>query len=110
MDRSKTIFSLRNSQRPQRFSKVVKLELIATVDSNQMLPNYGHIEKNDISLSVCIITKNEQKKIPYCLESVQWASEIIVLDDFSADDTRKICKSFDSVRYLQNRFTGFGLQ
>ena len=40
-----------------------------------------------ISLSVVIITKNEESNIKECLESVKWADEIVVVDDNSADRT-----------------------
>lgn len=41
-----------------------------------------------INLSVVILTKNEEKDIGNCLESVAgWANEIIVIDDESSDKT-----------------------
>jgi len=39
------------------------------------------------SLSVVIITKNEEKNIVACLDSVRWAKERIVIDSFSSDST-----------------------
>jgi glycosyltransferase involved in cell wall biosynthesis len=45
-------------------------------------------------LSVAIITKNEEKNIERCLESVKWADEIIVLDNHSTDRTVEICRKF----------------
>lgn len=38
-------------------------------------------------LSVVILTKNEEKNILDCLETVSWADEIIILDDNSDDRT-----------------------
>lgn len=38
-------------------------------------------------LSVVILTHNEEKNIRKCLESVMWANEILVIDDFSEDKT-----------------------
>lgn len=61
-------------------------------------------------LSVCIITKNEQEKMSDCLKSVAWAQEVIVVDDFSSDDTSAICHLFKNVRYLTHKFEGFGFQ
>lgn len=46
------------------------------------------------ALSVVIITKNEQDRITRCLESVKWADEIIVVDDFSTDKTVEICRKY----------------
>ncbi|MBU1122352.1 MAG: glycosyltransferase family 2 protein [Candidatus Omnitrophota bacterium] len=48
-----------------------------------------------VPLSVVIITKNEEKRIKDCLESVcDWAEEIIVVDDESTDQTRQIVSSY----------------
>jgi len=45
--------------------------------------------------SVVVITKNEHDRIRECLDSVSgWADEIIIVDDESTDDTRKIAKEF----------------
>ncbi len=45
-------------------------------------------------LSVIVITKNESDRLRECLQSVSWAEEIIVVDDFSVDDTVLIAKEF----------------
>jgi len=63
-----------------------------------------------IPLSVCIITKNEERRLQACLESVKFASEIIIVDDYSTDATREICRSHNNVRFFSNRFQGFGQQ
>jgi len=58
------------------------------------------------SLSVVIITFNEEDKIESCLESVQTiADEIIVLDSFSTDKTEEICSRY-SVNFSQHKFDG----
>ncbi|MGM0608875.1 MAG: glycosyltransferase family 2 protein [Candidatus Muiribacteriota bacterium] len=62
------------------------------------------------SLSVIIITKNEEDRIERCLKSVYCiADEIIVLDSGSTDETVEIVK-----RYTDNVFVtdwpGFGIQ
>ena len=45
-------------------------------------------------LSVVVITKNESERITDCLKSVEWVKDIIVLDDFSTDNTVDIAKTF----------------
>jgi glycosyltransferase involved in cell wall biosynthesis len=50
--------------------------------------------EHKVPLSVVIITKNEEKRLVPCLESVAWADEIIVLDDESADRTAQIADDF----------------
>ena len=44
------------------------------------------------SLSVIIIAKNEELKIIDCLKSVNWAGEIILVDNNSSDKTGEIAK------------------
>jgi glycosyltransferase involved in cell wall biosynthesis len=59
-----------------------------------------------ISLSVAVITFNEEKNIGRCLDSVrEIADDIIVVDSFSADKTREICLS-RGVRFVENPFKG----
>ena len=59
-----------------------------------------------ISLSVVIITFNEEKNIGRCLESVKpVADEIVVLDSFSTDATEKICKEYGA-KFFQHKFDG----
>lgn len=47
-------------------------------------------------LSVVIATKDEEKNIRRCLESVKWADEIIIVDDMSSDKTIEIAKQYTS--------------
>ena len=44
-------------------------------------------------LSVAIITKNEEERLPDCLKSVHFADEIVVIDSESTDRTVEIAKS-----------------
>ncbi len=57
-------------------------------------------------ISAIIITKNEAKNIEDCLKSLSFADEIVVVDDFSEDETEEICKRYNA-RFIKNRFTGF---
>jgi glycosyltransferase involved in cell wall biosynthesis len=45
------------------------------------------------SLSVLVLTKNEQQDLPGCLESVAWSNDIVVYDSCSTDLTQKIAGS-----------------
>jgi len=58
-------------------------------------------------LSVVIITKNEEKNISRCLESVSWADEIVVADSGSIDRTKSICSEFDC-QIFDVEWQGFG--
>lgn len=61
------------------------------------------------TLSVTVITKNEQENIERCLQSVQWADEIIVLDSGSTDDTVTIAKRFTPQVFVTD-WPGYGQQ
>ncbi len=59
-----------------------------------------------ISLSVVIITYNEEAKIARCLDSIiPIADEVIVLDSFSTDNTKQICQQYD-VKFYEHTFDG----
>lgn len=47
-----------------------------------------------VPITIAVITKNEEKRLPGCLKSVEWADEILVLDDESTDRTIEIAESF----------------
>ena len=51
-------------------------------------------------ISVSIITHNSDDLIVQCLESLEWADEIIVVDGESTDNTVNICKQFSKVKVL----------
>lgn len=54
-----------------------------------------------IPMSVVIIAKNEQDNIENCLKSVSWANELIVVDDYSSDDTVNIARQFTDKIFLR---------
>ncbi len=51
-----------------------------------------------------ILTYNEAPNIARVLESVRWATEIVVVDSFSTDETTAIAASFPNVRVVQRVF------
>ncbi len=60
-------------------------------------------------LSVVIITHNEEDNIKECLESVQWAADVVVVDSDSTDKTEEICRAFE-VHFIKEPWKGFALQ
>lgn len=54
------------------------------------------------TLSVAIITMNEEANIRRTLESVRWADEIIVVDSGSTDRTVEICREFTETVICQD--------
>ena len=57
------------------------------------------------TLSVIVITYNEEKNIDRCLRSARWADEIIVVDSFSKDRTVEIAKRYTS-SIIEHEFDG----
>ncbi len=55
-----------------------------------------------VPLSVLVITKNEEKRLPECLDSVRWAGELIVLDDESTDGTLDVARAYGA-KILQRK-------
>jgi glycosyltransferase involved in cell wall biosynthesis len=61
-------------------------------------------------ISVIIISKNEEKNIRECIDSVLWADEINIVDSFSEDKTIEIAKSYPDINVFQNIWEGFNKQ
>ena len=60
---------------------------------------------NKIPVSVLIPAKNEEANLPACLESLQKADEIFVVDSQSDDKTVEICESYGA-KVVQFHFNG----
>ena len=56
-----------------------------------------------ISISVLILTKNEEQDLPGCLESVNWCNDIHVFDSHSDDRTVQIAQTFGA-SVIQRKF------
>ena len=64
-------------------------------------------QDNSTKLSAVIITYNEEEHLEKCLTSlVEVADEIIVVDSFSTDQTKEICKAFN-VTFIEHKFEGY---
>lgn len=63
-----------------------------------------------VKISGVIITFNEEETIERCILSLQKVTdEIVVVDSFSTDKTKEICKNLN-VRFIENDFVSFGDQ
>ena len=62
-----------------------------------------------MKLSILVITHNSQDIIKGCLKSAQLADEIILIDDFSTDDTLKIAEDYQA-KTFNHKLTTFSRQ
>ena len=53
------------------------------------------------TLSVILITRNEEHNIVDCLESVRWANEIVVVDGGSDDKTVELARRYSQKVYVE---------
>lgn len=62
-----------------------------------------------ILLSVAIITKDEENRLPECLKSVSFADDMVVVDSGSVDRTVEIAKEFGCRVFIED-WKGYGPQ
>jgi len=55
-----------------------------------------------MKISAVVITKNEERNIKSCLETLKWADEIIIVDSNSTDKTQEIASGYTSNIYSVN--------
>ncbi|HEV2278226.1 MAG TPA: glycosyltransferase family 2 protein [Acidobacteriaceae bacterium] len=60
-------------------------------------------------ISVLILTRNEEKDLPGCLQSVSWSDDVHVFDSFSDDRTVEIARSHGA-NVVQRAFDGYASQ
>jgi glycosyltransferase involved in cell wall biosynthesis len=62
-----------------------------------------------VSISILVLTFNEELNIGGCLESVGWSDDVLVLDSFSTDGTVQIAREC-AVRVVQRKFDNYAAQ
>ncbi|MCL0085272.1 glycosyltransferase family 2 protein [Thermodesulfovibrionales bacterium] len=62
-----------------------------------------------VPLSIAVITKNEEERLPDCLRSVSFADETVVVDSISTDKTVEIAKEFGCRVFVED-WKGYGPQ
>ena len=63
-----------------------------------------------LTISVVLIAKNNEATLPACLDSVQWADEIILLDSGSTDRTIAIAEEHGAKVFIDTNWHGYGRQ
>ncbi len=64
---------------------------------------------SNLTLSVTVITLNEEENIRRCLDSVRFADEIVIVDSGSKDTTCQVAREYTSKVFFHS-LQGFGLQ
>ena len=62
-----------------------------------------------MSISVILITLNEEDKLAGCLESVSWADEVVLVDSGSTDRTMEIARE-KGAKVFERKFDNFSSQ
>jgi glycosyltransferase involved in cell wall biosynthesis len=62
-----------------------------------------------MSISVLVLTLNEELNLGRCLEALRWCDDVVVLDSFSTDATEAIARGY-GVRFQQRRFDHYAGQ
>jgi glycosyltransferase involved in cell wall biosynthesis len=64
---------------------------------------------NKLQLSAVVLSQNEEKNLPRCLQSLKFADEIVVVDALSEDDSVKIAGQHGA-RVISREWSGFSKQ
>ncbi len=61
-------------------------------------------------LTVAILTHNDESRIKHCLKFINFSDEVLIVDDFSTDNTVKIAKELKARLVQQKLDNDFGTQ
>jgi glycosyltransferase involved in cell wall biosynthesis len=61
------------------------------------------------TISACVIARDEEERLPACLESLSFCDEVVVVDSGSRDRTREIAAAAGA-RVVENAWPGFAAQ
>lgn len=62
-----------------------------------------------MSVSILILTLNEEVNLRDCVDSVKWSDDVVVLDSFSSDRTVEVARDLN-VRVYQRKFDNYAAQ
>ena len=66
-------------------------------------------QKENINISMVIIARNEADNLPRCLDSLRFFDDVLVVDDFSEDNTADIATR-SGARVVSHVMTNFADQ
>jgi glycosyltransferase involved in cell wall biosynthesis len=61
-------------------------------------------------VSGLVLTKNEERRIGACLQSLAWCDEVLVVDSYSDDRTEEIARARGNVRVVQHEYIAAAAQ
>lgn len=61
-------------------------------------------------ISALVITYNEEKNIEELIQNLSFADEIIIVDSYSTDATKKIATQHKEIQFIENKFQDFTKQ
>lgn len=62
-----------------------------------------------VTLSACVIARDEEQRLPACLASLEFCDEVVVVDSGSRDRTREIAREAGAL-VIENPWRGFAVQ
>ena len=65
--------------------------------------------RSPTGITAVVLTRNVAAEIEECLSTLTWADGILVVDDFSADDTREICRRCGA-RVIERKLESLAVQ
>jgi glycosyltransferase involved in cell wall biosynthesis len=61
------------------------------------------------TISAVMLARNEELNIRYCLETIRWCDEIVVVDMDSSDKTAEIAREFTNKVFFHEKILAFDI-
>ena len=71
---------------------------------------FGVIELYQMSISVVVLTHNDEASFPKCIASLMWCDEVVVIDDESTDGTAGLAKKLGAKVFVRKLNDDFAIQ
>ncbi len=64
----------------------------------------------DMKISIVMLTFNSEKYLKKALKSIEFADEVVIIDNGSTDKTKQISSEFKNTKFIFQKWLGFGKQ
>jgi glycosyltransferase involved in cell wall biosynthesis len=92
-----------------RFRELIQSHQRHSIDGSLIASEISNSNFSLPSISVIVLTKNEEADLPACLASLSWCRDIHVVDSESSDNTCQVAQRFGA-NVLINSFNSFAQQ